>query len=371
MLTFIAGKDLKKNLYFKSVFCFSAGGQEQPRFSNAQLAQTESFLESYRSAENPAPLDSPADGFSTFPERQPREAELVVKDEKEEESAENAALLGSVHAFVTETAEAPLWSSSSLYRGSADPSVSYSGQQTEQVPSVFASQTSLRLHNMAPKIHPEGRSHSALLSAAKMKRRAKSFVYKKPQTGEGHGILSQINAVDSHLITQQSQHQCRDPAPHVGGDMASANPAVPLCWQSRGGFGLARRARAPWRSGLGEKRFGCSYCDKSFLRFSQLKEHLRSHTGEKPFSCVQCGRCFTKQCNLIRHAVVHSGEKPFGCSLCGKCFTQRSSLKSHQKTAHWALYPPSPVQFHPLRMLDVSVKLFSSLCSMACCVLLS
>uniref|UniRef100_A0A3P8NQK8 C2H2-type domain-containing protein n=1 Tax=Astatotilapia calliptera TaxID=8154 RepID=A0A3P8NQK8_ASTCA len=87
-------------------------------------------------------------------------------------------------------------------------------------------------------------------------------------------------------------------------------------------------------SGLGEKRFNCTYCDKSFTRFSQLKEHLRSHTGEKPFSCMQCGRSFTKQCNLIRHAVVHSGEKPYECSLCGKCFTQRSSLKSHQKTAH-------------------------------------
>uniref|UniRef100_A0A665US51 C2H2-type domain-containing protein n=1 Tax=Echeneis naucrates TaxID=173247 RepID=A0A665US51_ECHNA len=75
-----------------------------------------------------------------------------------------------------------------------------------------------------------------------------------------------------------------------------------------------------------EKKYSCTYCDRSFTRFSQLKEHLRSHTGEKPFSCQQCGRSFTKHCNLTRHAVVHSGEKPFECSLCGKCFTQRSSL---------------------------------------------
>ncbi|XP_016320263.1 zinc finger protein 880 [Sinocyclocheilus anshuiensis] len=81
-----------------------------------------------------------------------------------------------------------------------------------------------------------------------------------------------------------------------------------------------------------EKRFSCSYCEKSFSRFSQLKEHLRCHTGEKPFACAQCGRSFTKHCNLTRHAVVHSGEKPYQCGQCGKRFTQRSSLKCHQRT---------------------------------------
>lgn len=329
------GKDLKELVFQKDVLFSSSapGGQEQPCFSDAPLARTESFLESYRSAEEPEPLASPADGFSSFPERRLHEAELVVKDEtEEEESAESSAPpLGSVHAFVT--AEAPPWAPAGLYGDAADPSVSFCGRQTEPIPSVFAPHASLRLDNMARRIHPEGRPPSVLMSAAKMKRRANRFGYKKPQAGEGHGVLSQINAVESHLVAQQAQHQRRDPpAPHEG--VASASPA--LCWQSRGGggFGLARRARAPWRCGLGEKRFGCSYCDKSFLRFSQLKEHLRSHTGEKPFSCVQCGRCFTKQCNLTRHAVVHSGEKPFECSLCGKCFTQRSSLKSHQKTAH-------------------------------------
>uniref|UniRef100_A0A8C1XDG9 Si:ch211-155e24.3 n=1 Tax=Cyprinus carpio TaxID=7962 RepID=A0A8C1XDG9_CYPCA len=94
-------------------------------------------------------------------------------------------------------------------------------------------------------------------------------------------------------------------------------------------FGL----RTHWRSSADvEKRFSCSYCEKSFSRFGQLKEHLRSHTGEKPFACAQCGRSFTKHCNLIRHAVVHSGEKPYQCGQCGKRFTQRSSLKSHQRT---------------------------------------
>lgn len=99
------------------------------------------------------------------------------------------------------------------------------------------------------------------------------------------------------------------------------------------GRGGHRRFRAQWVTSVdGERRFRCSFCERTFVRFGQLKEHMRSHTGERPYTCSQCGRSFTKQGNLIRHAVVHSGEKPYQCSLCGKCFTQRSSLKSHQKT---------------------------------------
>ncbi|TRY94113.1 hypothetical protein DNTS_031627 [Danionella cerebrum] len=90
--------------------------------------------------------------------------------------------------------------------------------------------------------------------------------------------------------------------------------------------------RARWRyNASAEKRYGCSFCEKSFHRTAQLSEHMRRHTGERPFSCSLCGRRFTKHCNLVRHAVVHSGEKPHQCSQCGKRFTQRSKLTSHQR----------------------------------------
>ncbi|XP_065118098.1 uncharacterized protein [Paramisgurnus dabryanus] len=99
-----------------------------------------------------------------------------------------------------------------------------------------------------------------------------------------------------------------------------------------GEIGAGRKLRTHRRSSVDVvKRFSCSFCEKSFKRFDQLKEHLRSHTGEKPYTCIQCGRSFTKHCNLIRHTAVHSGEKPFRCVQCGKSFTRRSSLKSHQR----------------------------------------
>ncbi|XP_070701066.1 RB-associated KRAB zinc finger protein [Pempheris klunzingeri] len=304
---------------------------------DSRPAQTDSFGERHRSAENnPAgSLVSPTDGFDGFPEKQlslnQNEEEPAVKHEREEEPDENAAPLDSAHKLVTEEGDGRLWSSS-VCRDAADPSFSFADQQFEPIPSVFPPQSGMHVEDMAPQIHSAGKSQSVVLSPAKVKRRARTF-----GCTEGQSALSQINTMDQCFIPQQP-HQYRDSTPHTRNpneDLTPPNPAASsFCGHGRGSFGLARRMRTPWRSGIGEKRFSCSYCDKSFMRFSQLKEHLRSHTGEKPFSCLQCGRSFTKQCNLIRHAVVHSGEKPYECSLCGKCFTQRSSLKSHQKTAH-------------------------------------
>ncbi|XP_050925805.1 oocyte zinc finger protein XlCOF7.1 [Lates calcarifer] len=320
------------------------GAEQPPCFKASQPAQTDSFGDPYHSAEDPSDpgsLVSPTDGYDTFTEQQLNTnqsgTELIVKHEKEEEPDENAAPLGSGHKFVTEEGDNRLWSSN-LCRDAGDPSFSYAGQQYEQIPTVFTPHTGLHLEDMVPRIHSAGKSCSVVVNTARAKRRTRTFGCKRPQTDEVHSALSQINSVDQSSIPQHSHHQYRDSAPPVRNpveDLMAPNPAASsLCGHSRSGFSLTRRMRTPWRSSIGEKRFSCTYCDKSFMRFSQLKEHLRSHTGEKPFSCLQCGRSFTKQCNLIRHAVVHSGEKPYECSLCGKCFTQRSSLKSHQKTAH-------------------------------------
>uniref|UniRef100_A0A1A8EYQ7 C2H2-type domain-containing protein n=1 Tax=Nothobranchius korthausae TaxID=1143690 RepID=A0A1A8EYQ7_9TELE len=289
--------------------------EQLPCFSATEPTQTESLLESYRS-----PGNSADDYSNTLPEQQLsrnlNEAEFVVKHETEEEPRENAAPLSSGGTSVTEEADARLWPIRD------DPSTSYA---------LFGSQDRSQ-EDTIPKIHVE-KFHSGHLNLMKVKRRVRSFGCRRPQTDQRLGSLSQSN---SSPIPQQSQDPCRDETLHEENpnDMMATNGTVSAFWQSCSSFNPARRMRMPQRSSLSEKRFTCSYCDKTFTRFGQLKEHMRSHTGEKPFSCKQCGRSFTKQCNLIRHAVVHSREKPHECSLCGKCFTQRSSLTSHQKTAH-------------------------------------
>nr|XP_019958028.1 PREDICTED: zinc finger protein 347-like [Paralichthys olivaceus] len=313
-----------------------SAAEPSPCFKSSPPQQTDGFVARYHSAEDPAepePLVSPTAGHDSLPlGQQPivtnrSGSELVVKHEREEEP-DDAPQLESGLASVTVDGHDQLWLSG-LCRDAADPSFSYEGQQVKQIPAVFTPS-----EEVVPRTHSAGKAHSVLVRG---KRRARTFGSRRPQAEDG--LNAQTNSTDQSSVPQLSQHQRRDLAPpslRSRDEDPNPNPAASsLCVQSgRGSFGLARRMRTPWRSGVGEKRFSCTYCDKSFMRFSQLKEHLRSHTGEKPFSCAQCGRSFTKQCNLIRHAVVHSGEKPYECSLCGKCFTQRSSLKSHQKTAH-------------------------------------
>ncbi|KAM4604855.1 uncharacterized protein ACJ7VT_017177 [Polymixia lowei] len=332
----------------------TCGAGQPPCFEDTQPAHIEGFVEHYHSAENPANSGSilpSTDGYDTFPDQQPNgdhnEVALKVKHEKGEGPDKSAAPIGSDHQFVMEEADRQLWSSNPD-RDVGDPSFSYAAQQYEQSPSMFPCQSGLPMSHSVPDdigapIHSAGKPLSTVVSAARVKRRARTFGYKRPQPAhipnEEHNTLTQINSMgDSSLLPQPTQHRYRDSVPHardVNEDLMAPNLATPAySGYSRSTLSLVRRMRTPWRSGVGEKRFSCTYCSKSFMRFSQLKEHLRSHTGEKPFSCLQCGRSFTKQCNLIRHAVVHSGEKPYECALCGKCFTQRSSLKSHQKTAH-------------------------------------
>ncbi|XP_062384912.1 zinc finger protein 746 isoform X2 [Sardina pilchardus] len=74
---------------------------------------------------------------------------------------------------------------------------------------------------------------------------------------------------------------------------------------SGGGGSVMGRSFVHRRAPVREKWFICSFCGKSFDRFSHLQMHQRVHTGERPYSCGVCGRCFTQQSNLRTHQRVH------------------------------------------------------------------
>ncbi|KAG8562181.1 hypothetical protein GDO81_015612 [Engystomops pustulosus] len=103
-------------------------------------------------------------------------------------------------------------------------------------------------------------------------------------------------------------------------------------------FYVLQRLKVHMRTHNGEHPFLCPEpgCEKQFTTAGNLKNHLRIHTGEKPFLCEEegCGRSFAEYSSLRKHLVVHSGVKSHQCPVCAKTFSQSGSRNAHVRKHH-------------------------------------
>lgn len=85
----------------------------------------------------------------------------------------------------------------------------------------------------------------------------------------------------------------------------------------------------------GQLTYKCTNCNRSYMRMSCLKRHLRVECGQAPkYQCKICHGWFKYKHNLTAHWKMHVEEPKYNCDLCPKKFYRRDRLLEHQKRLH-------------------------------------
>lgn len=80
---------------------------------------------------------------------------------------------------------------------------------------------------------------------------------------------------------------------------------------------------------IGDKRFKCEICSRTFTQACNMRTHLKVHFKVKEHKCSYCGKVFSRAQHLYEHERIHTGERPYVCRFCGCSFKAYSTLYSH------------------------------------------
>ncbi|XP_065363907.1 gastrula zinc finger protein XlCGF26.1-like [Calliphora vicina] len=134
----------------------------------------------------------------------------------------------------------------------------------------------------------------------------------------------QCNECDKAFVGQRTLHE------HMLRHAGIKNFECPHCGAKKT---TKKELRSHMNSHTKERQYPCPNCPMIFYRSSNRRIHIDVvHQGIRRFACRFCDQTFGKGDNLKNHELIHTGEKPHACTECGKRFVQRVSLRSHMKT---------------------------------------
>ncbi|NWY71378.1 ZN543 protein, partial [Erithacus rubecula] len=81
----------------------------------------------------------------------------------------------------------------------------------------------------------------------------------------------------------------------------------------------------------GKMMYTCNECLETFSNQIFLTVHQRRHSGHHLILCPCCNRSFTWVSDFVRQHWKHMGVRPHQCGICQKTFKRFSHLKEHQR----------------------------------------
>ncbi len=98
------------------------------------------------------------------------------------------------------------------------------------------------------------------------------------------------------------------------------------------------------RTHTGEKPYTCPHpgCKYAAAQSNDLVKHRRTHIGEKPYKCPypDCEYAAARSDVLRMHKRTHTGEKPYKCNSCDGKYLRFFQLRVHLKRMHGIETPP-------------------------------
>ncbi|XP_053628036.2 zinc finger protein 54-like isoform X1 [Cherax quadricarinatus] len=94
---------------------------------------------------------------------------------------------------------------------------------------------------------------------------------------------------------------------------------------------------AHFKTHMDKKHFGCDECGQKFSKFSYLRKHLLCVTAETTdgrYKCSYCNHTFLRDSNRKNHELIHSQTEMVPCCLCELQFSNVKSVRNHAQKVH-------------------------------------